>query len=225
MQVTISNLSKSYPAPSAPLSILEGLDLELATGDSIAIQGASGCGKSTLLHILGTLEEPCSGAVLLGGQDPFQLNEVELARFRNTQIGFVFQDHHLLPQCTVLENVLLPTLVGGGSGEKVEARAMELLDRVGLSDRSDHLPSELSGGESQRTAIARALILEPGLLLCDEPTGNLDGETAEMIGELFVELHSASSSTLVVVTHSPEFAGRFKRQASLVGRKLDERVD
>ena len=186
MQVNIDNLSKSYPTPSEHLVILESLSLQLDSGDSLAIQGPSGCGKSTLLHILGTLETPDSGSVLLGDVDPFSLSEKELASFRNREIGFVFQDHYLLPQCTVLENVLLPTMVSGGVQDENEARAMDLLRRVGLTERSGHRPSELSGGERQRAAIARALIGGPGLLLCDEPTGNLDAESAEMVADLFV---------------------------------------
>ena len=141
MKISISDLSKTYPAPSEPLVVLDGISLELESGESLAIQGASGCGKSTFLHILGTLEDPCSGSVLLDGSDPFQLDDQALAAFRNTEIGFVFQDHYLLPQCTVLENVLLPTLVSDVSGEEPESIALELLERVGLSARTGHLPS------------------------------------------------------------------------------------
>ena len=225
MQVNIDNLSKSYPTPSEHLVILESLSLQLDSGDSLAIQGPSGCGKSTLLHILGTLETPDSGSVLLGGVDPFSLYDEELASFRNREIGFVFQDHYLLPQCTVLENVLLPTMVSGGAQDENEARAMDLLQRVGLTERSGHRPSELSGGERQRAAIARALIGAPGLLLCDEPTGNLDAESAGMVADLFVELHAALSATLVVVTHSGLLAGRFRRRLELAGRNLQEAAD
>ena len=225
MQVNIDNLSKSYPAPSERLVILDGLHLQLDSGSSMAIQGPSGCGKSTLLHILGTLEAPDSGSVLLGGTDPFSLGEAELAGFRNREIGFVFQDHYLLPQCTVLENVLLPTLVSGGDRNENETRGMDLLERVGLTERFGHRPSELSGGERQRAAIARALIGSPGLLLCDEPTGNLDAESAEMVADLFVELHAALSATLVVVTHSELLAGRFQRRLELIGKNLQEAGD
>ncbi len=222
MRISISNLSKTYPAPSEPLVVLDGINLELGSGKSLAIQGASGCGKSTFLHILGTLEEPCSGSVLLDGSDPFQLDDKALAAFRNTEIGFVFQDHYLLPQCTVLENVLLPTLAADVPGEEPESVALELLERVGLSARIGHLPSELSGGERQRAAIARALVRRPGLVLCDEPTGNLDSDTAEMVADLFVELHSTLASTLVVVTHSARLASRFQRRVTFSGRSLQE---
>ena len=178
--------------------------------------------KRQFLHILGTLETPCSGSVLLDGSNPFQLDDKALAAFRNTEIGFVFQDHYLLPQCTVLENVLLPTLVADAPGEEPESIALELLERVGLSARAGHLPSELSGGERQRAAIARALVRRPGLVLCDEPTGNLDSDTAEMVADLFVELHSTLASTLVVVTHSARLASRFQRRVAFSGRSLQE---
>ena len=222
MRIRAENLSKSYPTPSEPLVILDNLQLDVASGDSVAIRGPSGCGKSTLLHILGTLENPDSGTVSLGETAPFSLGESELARFRNTEIGFIFQEHYLLPQCTVLENTILPLLITRESPEEGEARAKELLGRVGLLERAHHRPSELSGGERQRAAIARALIHSPGLLLCDEPTGNLDGETASRVADLFVEIQESVSSTIIVVTHSEDFAGRFNRQLVLSGKKLLE---
>lgn len=222
MRIRAENLSKSYPTPSEPLNILDNLQLDVASGDSVAIRGPSGCGKSTLLHILGTLENPDSGTVSLGETDPFSLSENELAGFRNTEIGFIFQEHYLLPQCTVLENTILPLLITREAPEKGEARAKDLLGRVGLLERAHHRPSELSGGERQRAAIARALINSPGLLLCDEPTGNLDGETASRVGDLFVEIQESVSSTIIVVTHSEDLACRFNRQLVLSGKKLLE---
>ena len=166
----VTNLTKSYPTPRGQLTILSGLSLSLSAGDAASIVGPSGSGKSTLLYIVGALEPPTSGVVTLGGVDPFQLSPTALAAFRNRQVGFVFQDHLLLPQCTVLENVLVPTLVGDCEGD-VGEWARDLLDRVGLADRLDHRPGELSGGERQRVALARALVRRPPLLLCDEPTG------------------------------------------------------
>jgi lipoprotein-releasing system ATP-binding protein len=176
--------------------------------------GPSGSGKSTLLYILGTLERPTAGGVALNGQDPFALPEPKLADFRNRHVGFVFQDHHLLPQCTVLENVLVPTLVGSGDG-KAEAWAKELLDRVGLSGRLEHRPAELSGGERQRVAVARALVHRPALLLADEPTGNLDRRTAAGVGQLLLDLQRQERTMLVVVTHSAELARLFPRQLEM----------
>ena len=171
--------------------------------------GPSGSGKSTLLHILGTLDRPTAGSVRLDGKDPFALSEPELADFRNRHIGFVFQDHHLLPQCSVLENVLIPTLVGREDPAKVEAWARQLLERVGLAERLDHRPAELSGGERQRVAVARALIQHPALLLADEPTGNLDRRTAQSVGQMLLDLHREQNTILVVVTHSAELARQF----------------
>ncbi|MEK6237742.1 MAG: ABC transporter ATP-binding protein, partial [Planctomycetales bacterium] len=177
-ELLVDELTKSFPARSGDLDVLRGISLELSAGENMAIMGPSGCGKSTLLHILGTLDSPTSGSVSIGGRDPFSLSEPELAKFRNHAVGFIFQDHHLLPQCTVLENVLLPTLASGNAGADQVDRAKELLQRVGLQDRLDHRPAELSGGERQRVAVARSLILKPTLLLADEPTGNLDRSSA-----------------------------------------------
>jgi lipoprotein-releasing system ATP-binding protein len=216
MALRVSQLTKSFPTRSGELPVLRGIDLELATGDALAVIGPSGSGKSTLLHILGTLDRPTAGRVLVGDQDPFTLSEGELARFRNRHIGFVFQDHYLLPQCTVLENVLVPTLAGSnGDRAELERRARELLGRVGLSERLDHRPAELSGGERQRVAIARALILRPALLLADEPTGNLDRKTAQSVGDLLLELHRQEPTILVVVTHSLELARRLPQQREM----------
>jgi lipoprotein-releasing system ATP-binding protein len=170
--------------------------------------GPSGAGKSTLLYIAGGLEPPTAGAVTLDGANPYQLGEKELAAFRNQKIGFIFQDHCLLPQCSVLENVLIPTLVGDDDAD-APGRARELLEQVGLADRLDHRPAELSGGEKQRVALARALIRRPHLLLCDEPTGNLDEASAEMVAGLLMELHARQQTMLIVVTHSAVLAARF----------------
>lgn len=209
------NISKSYGGAGGDLCVLRDASLRLEKGASASIMGPSGCGKSTLLNILGTLEKPTGGMVRVEGRDPFSLKEVELAAFRNQSIGFVFQDHHLLPQCTVLENVLVPALVTDRGDVAVE-RAKALLDRVGLSGRLEHLPSELSGGERQRTAIARALVNQPAVVLADEPTGNLDRASADVVANLLSELHQAEQAILVVVTHSEELASRFDQQFKLV---------
>ena len=207
MALVVSDVRKDYPTRSGPLPVLGGVSLTLDRGQSAAVIGPSGSGKSTLLHILGTLDRPTAGSVSLDGTDPFGLAEPELAKFRNRRIGFVFQDHHLLPQCSVLENVLIPTLVNPESKPAdAEEYARQLLDRVGLGNRLIHRPAELSGGERQRVAVARALIQKPALLLADEPTGNLDRKTAQAVGELLIELHRQEQTILVVVTHSMELA-------------------
>jgi lipoprotein-releasing system ATP-binding protein len=210
--LTANHISKSYPTPRGELPILKDVSLKLERGGAAAIMGPSGSGKSTLLYILGALDPPTSGSVSLDGQDPFALNERAQAAFRNRHIGFVFQDHSLLPQCSVLENVLAPTLVappGEGGAKEDEAHARELLTQVGLADRLDHRPGELSGGEKQRAAIARALIRDPLLVLCDEPTGNLDRASADNVAALLLELHQRRQTILVVVTHSAALAERF----------------
>jgi lipoprotein-releasing system ATP-binding protein len=204
----ICQVAKQYPSPRGPLTVLSGVSLALKRGEAAAIMGPSGAGKSTLLYIAGGLEPPTAGAVTLDGTNPYQLGEKELASFRNRKIGFIFQDHCLLPQCSVLENVLIPTLVGSDDGD-APRRARELLEQVGLADRLDHRPAELSGGEKQRVALARALIRRPHLLLCDEPTGNLDEASAEMVADLLMELHARQQTMLIVVTHSAALAARF----------------
>jgi lipoprotein-releasing system ATP-binding protein len=206
MTLSVSHLCKDYPTRSGPLPVLRDISLELVPGQALAVMGPSGSGKSTLLHILGTLDLPTAGTVRLEGRDPFALTERELADFRNRHIGFVFQDHYLLPQCSVLENVLIPTLAGHDDRVAAESWARQLLERVGLSNRLDHRPAELSGGERQRVAIARALIRRPRLLLADEPTGNLDRRTAQAVGQLLLELHQQEKTILIVVTHSRELA-------------------
>jgi lipoprotein-releasing system ATP-binding protein len=211
MALQVDHLCKDYPTRSGPLPVLRDVSLEVQRGEALAVMGPSGSGKSTLLHLLGTLDRPTSGTVQLEGTDPFTLPERLLADFRNQRIGFVFQDHHLLPQCSVLENVLIPTLVGRDDPAQVQARAGHLLERVGLSGRLDHRPAELSGGERQRVAVARALIHRPVLLLADEPTGNLDRRSARVVGQLLLELHREENTILIVVTHSQELADTFPR--------------
>lgn len=218
----VINLSKDYSTPRGPLPVLTAVSLKLSRGEAAAIMGPSGSGKSTLLHILGALDQPSSGSVTLDGNNPFELDEKALARFRNQKIGFVFQDHCLLPQCSVLENVLVPTLVSQSANRHTE-RARKLIDQVGLSERIEHRPAELSGGEKQRVALARALINEPLLLLCDEPTGNLDRKAAEVVASLLLELHARQNTILVVVTHSIELASRLPISFELVENELVRR--
>src|SRR5262245_4195697 len=216
MSLKISQLCKDFPTRSGPLPVLRGIGLEMQRGDGLAVMGPSGSGKSTLLHILGKLERPTSWTVYLEGKYPFMLAEAELADFRNRNIGFVFQDHHLLPQCSVLENVLIPTLVSKIDPAAADKWARELLERVGLSGRLDHRPAELSGGERQRVAVARALIQRPILLLADEPTGNLDRHTAQAVGQLLLDLHRQEQTMLIVVTHSAELARSFPRRMEMI---------
>jgi lipoprotein-releasing system ATP-binding protein len=220
MSLQVSHLCKDYPTRSGPLSVLRDVNLDLQPGEALAVMGPSGSGKSTLLHILGTLDSPTSGTISLGGKNPSLFSEPELADFRNRSIGFVFQDHHLLPQCSVLENVLIPTLVSSNSQAEAEAWARQLLERVGLSGRLDHRPAELSGGERQRIAVARALIQHPLLLLADEPTGNLDRHSAQGVGQLLLDLHRQEQTILVVVTHSQELASKFPRQLEMIDGTL-----
>jgi lipoprotein-releasing system ATP-binding protein len=204
-------ITKSYPTTAdQSLHVITEALLHLAPGENVAILGPSGSGKSTLLAILGTLDRPTSGTVRIGDVDPFQLSEPALAKFRSRRIGFVFQDHHLLPQCTVLENVLVPFLADGSAGKPEIDQATSLIGRVGLGERLLHRPAQLSGGERQRVAIARALVRHPALVLADEPTGNLDGTTAEEIAKLLLELQAEQNSMLVVVTHSESLAAQMQ---------------
>jgi ABC-type lipoprotein export system ATPase subunit len=249
--LTLSNVSKRYESPGGAnsLTVLDDISLQLERGQSLAIVGPSGSGKSTLLQIIGTLDRPSSGTVQLDGQDLNQLNDVELAAVRNRKLGFVFQFHYLLPQCTVLENVLVPTLAkikqsvvraspradlspASPSAERLagtlapppetaEARANRLLKRVGLGERLNHRPGELSGGERQRVAVVRALINQPGLLLADEPTGALDHASAQQLGQLLVELNREEDVTLIVVTHARELAAKMAKQMELKDGKLN----
>jgi lipoprotein-releasing system ATP-binding protein len=219
--LTISHVNKDYPAPHGPLTVLSDVSFSVAPGEAAAITGPSGSGKSSLLYMLGALEPPSSGEITLGGRNPFTLSPTALADFRNAEIGFIFQDHCLLPQCTVLENVLVPTLVAKKADGTSEL-ARTLLDQVGLSGRLDHRPAELSGGEKQRVAIARALIRRPKLILCDEPTGNLDQKSASTVASLLLDLHRRQQNILIVVTHSErlaaEFPIRFEIEAGRVRR-------
>ena len=215
----LSQLSKQYETPRGPLAVLEDISLSLARGDAAAIMGPSGSGKSTLLYILGALEPPSSGSITLNGQNPFELSPPALAAFRNKEIGFVFQDHCLLPQCSVLENVLIPTLVGEKRTDEI-GRARALIEQVGLGARVDHRPEALSGGERQRAAIARALIRQPKLLLCDEPTGNLDRASAENVASVLLDVRDHQQTTLVIVTHSIALAERCPIRFELIDRGL-----
>jgi lipoprotein-releasing system ATP-binding protein len=218
----VANVSKQYPTPRGPITVLSEVSFSLKPGEAAAITGPSGSGKSSLLYILGGLEPPSSGTVRLGEKNLFELNAADLADFRNSGIGFVFQDHCLLPQCSVLENVLIPTLIShNGKDTDFTGRARSLIKQVALSDRMDHRPAELSGGEKQRVAIARALIRNPGLLLCDEPTGNLDPSTADSIASLLLDLHREQKNVLIVVTHSMRLASQFAIRFELSGTRLN----
>lgn len=215
----VENITKEYATPRGALKILSGVTLTMQPGDALSIMGPSGSGKSTLLYVLGGLEPPTSGRVTLDGEDPFRLSPNDLAAFRNRKIGFVFQDHCLLPQCSVSENVLTPTLVTDAN-DSYEERARELLKTVGLADRLEHRPAELSGGEKQRVALARALIMKPRLLLCDEPTGNLDQKSADVVASMLFDLHKQQQTILIVVTHNAQLAARFPARAELHDGRL-----
>ena len=215
----VRDIHKRFATAAEPVEVLRGISFELGEGEALAITGPSGSGKSTLLHLIGSLDRPSAGTIEIGGVDPFGLPEPELAWFRNRTIGFVFQDSHLLPQYTVLENVVVPALAFSGRGlnpRDAETRATELLQRVGLGHRLSHRPAELSGGERQRAAVARALLNRPRLLLCDEPTGSLDRAAAAAVADLLFELHAAERTVLIVVTHSLDLAARFARRCELV---------
>ncbi|MBN1506519.1 MAG: ABC transporter ATP-binding protein [Sedimentisphaerales bacterium] len=227
MMIDLVDVTKSYGAPgeSGAVSVLTGITLHVERGQSLVIVGPSGCGKSTLLNIIGALDHPTSGRVVLDGRNLVELADDELARIRSREIGFVFQLHHLLPQCTVLENVLVPTLAGrnDASPRELRERAESLLARVGLEDRMSHRPGELSGGQRQRVAVARALINRPKLLLADEPTGSLDEDTSRSIAELLAELNRDQHVAMIVVTHSRDLAGRLGRVMELTGGVLSDR--
>ncbi|HVS15824.1 MAG TPA: ABC transporter ATP-binding protein [Thermoanaerobaculia bacterium] len=220
-ELVLEEVSKHFVTAHHTVRVLSGISARLEPGEAVVITGPSGSGKSTLLHIVGGLDRPTSGRVLLDGRDPQGLDEPELARFRNREIGFVFQDHHLLPQFDVLQNVVLPAIADGrrADPDAVE-RARRLLAAVGLGERTDHRPAQLSGGERQRVAIARALINRPSLLLCDEPTGNLDQKTADAVADLLFDLHREEGGAMIVVTHSQELARRFPRRLELEDGKL-----
>jgi len=219
--LVLRDVSKHFETASEPVEVLRGISFELGEGEALAITGPSGSGKSTLLHLIGSLDRPTSGTIAIDGTDPFALPEPKLAWFRNRTIGFVFQDSHLLPQYTVLENVLVPSLAF--PGPSLESRAVELLERVGLGHRKTHRPAELSGGERQRAAVARALLHRPRLLLCDEPTGSLDRAAATAVADLLFELHETERNVLIAVTHSLDLAARFPRRCELVEGRCELR--
>ncbi|MGH1364756.1 MAG: ABC transporter ATP-binding protein [Calditrichia bacterium] len=214
VNLIVDHVFKTYKG-ATDLEVLKNISFKMSGGDSVAITGPSGSGKSTLLHLIGTLDNPTSGQIMVNDQNPFELKAGKLAHFRNSMIGFVFQDHHLMPQYNVLENVMVPALAFRGDRNAQKDRAKKLLDRVGLTQRLNHLPAELSGGERQRVAIARALINSPALILCDEPTGNLDHDNAMMVANLLFELHKEMQSIMITVTHSEELAGLFPRRFQL----------
>lgn len=214
-QLVVNNLTKQFTLADESLSILAGVNLTLNRGEALAITGPSGSGKSTLLYILGVLDQPSSGDVVQFGQNPFELNAKAQAEFRNQNIGFIFQDHHLMPQFSVLENVLIPTMVHQGTAADAEDRARHLLERVGLKERLNHRPAQISGGERQRVAVCRALINNPRLLLADEPTGNLDRANTEAIGKLLLEINQEQNTILICVTHSSELAALFPQHQRL----------
>jgi lipoprotein-releasing system ATP-binding protein len=215
-----TELRKVYQTPSEEIVVLNGVSFALKAGENMAIVGPSGAGKSTLLQILGALDRPTSGSVSVGGVDPFTMNENQQARFRNEKIGFIFQDHHLLPQWNVLENTLLPALASGNPSVEVRDRAVRLLERVGLQHRMTHLPSQLSGGERERVAVARSLLLKPMVVLADEPTGNLDRHSAENVSQLLLEVPQEENTVLIVVTHSSTLAAKMQRCYELNAGKL-----
>ncbi|MFP4475357.1 MAG: ABC transporter ATP-binding protein [Desulfatibacillaceae bacterium] len=220
--IRAQGLVKSFAAKgrNGSIDVLAGLSLDVAHGETVAVVGASGIGKSTLLHVLGTLERPDRGSVHLDGQDVFAMGDVALARFRNRYMGFVFQFHHLLPEFTAVENTAMPGLIGGMPRREARERAEAILERVGLSDRLEHRVGELSGGEQQRVAVARALVLEPRVLLADEPTGNLDVRTGERIHSLLRELNEERGTSMVVVTHNPDLARQMSRQVTLADGRI-----
>jgi lipoprotein-releasing system ATP-binding protein len=209
--IEVENLCKSYVTGSSKLDVLKDITFGIQQGEAVCLLGASGAGKSTLLQIIGTLDRPTSGKVMYQGEDVFSLNDESLARFRNKKMGFVFQFHHLIQEMTAVENIMLPALIAGDDPEESKAESMKWLEFMGLSDRAEHFPPQLSGGELQRVAIARALIKKPEVLLADEPTGNLDSENSQKIQDLFFELRQKLGLTLVVVTHDMNFANKFPR--------------
>ncbi len=209
------SIRKTFPTPTGELVVLSNVSLSLDQGEAMAIVGPSGCGKSTLLHCLGTLDSPSSGSLNIDGVNPFSLSEKELASFRNQKLGFVFQDHFLLPQLTAIQNVLVPALANGRVSPEIATRANKLLESVGIASRSGHLPGQLSGGEKARVAIARALIMEPRIVLADEPTGSLDPKNAEIIAELLLEIQRNQAVSLIVVTHSNALASMLPKKLEL----------
>jgi lipoprotein-releasing system ATP-binding protein len=221
--VVVEDLHKQFIHMGRTLPVLKGIDLAIYNGEILAIVGPSGAGKSTLLHCIGTLDLPTSGRIRLGGEELTRMSSTRLAAVRNREIGFVFQFHHLLPEFTALENVMMPGLIRGRPRKEMLRKAMSLLEEVGLKERATHRPGELSGGEQQRVAIARALALEPRLVLADEPTGNLDSATSDAIHDLFFQINREHGTTIVVVTHNPSFASSMPRIVRMVdGRVLED---
>ncbi|MBW1905894.1 MAG: ABC transporter ATP-binding protein [Deltaproteobacteria bacterium] len=220
--VTVQNVTKTFEHEGRSLEVLKGIDLEVDCGEMVTIVGPSGAGKSTLLHLIGTLDLPTEGKILYDGRDVTRLGSSDLAEFRNRSIGFVFQFHHLLPEFTALENVMMPGLIQGG--RRLENRARKLLDEVGLSERLTHRPGELSGGEQQRVALARALLMEPKLVLADEPTGNLDSQTSDAVQSLIFDLNRRHGITFLIVTHSRDFAAMMPREVSMKDGRIDSDV-
>jgi lipoprotein-releasing system ATP-binding protein len=217
--IQVQQLFKSYGNGTKRVEVLKGVDLNFSRGEKVAIVGASGVGKTTLLHVLGTLDRPTGGKIFYEGKDIYALNEKELSLFRNREIGFVFQFHHLLPEFSALENTMMPCLIQGIPKKESAYRAEAILTLVGLKERFSHKPGELSGGEQQRVAVARALVLEPKVLLADEPTGNLDTKTGESVFDLLQELNQIKGVTLIVVTHNLKLAGKLSRQIQLIDGK------
>ncbi|NOX21189.1 MAG: ABC transporter ATP-binding protein [Nitrospirae bacterium] len=220
--IRVEGLKKSYITEAGDLEVLKGIDLQIWPGEMVSIVGASGVGKSTLLHILGTLDRPTTGNVFFNEIDVFSLNDQELAQFRNKSIGFVFQFHHLLPEFTALENVMMPAIIGGLTHEEARVRAMDLLQQLGLSGRLEHRPGELSGGEQQRVAVARALVMNPEVVLADEPTGNLDTRTGNELFDLLKRLNSEKGITFLVVTHNEALASRCSRIIKMVDGRIED---
>ncbi len=218
--IKVSKLNKTFIKDGKRIEVLKDLDLDVQRGESLSIVGASGAGKSTLIHILGTLDHPTSGEVIIGGSNVFRWGGEKLAGFRNRMIGFVFQFHHLLPEFSSLENTMMPALIGGMAGRKAKEKAETVLREVGLGDRLAHKPGELSGGEQQRVAVARALVMEPEIILADEPTGNLDTETGGKIEDMLISLNRERGITLVVVTHNASLAQRMSRSIGLQDGKI-----
>jgi len=219
-EIRVENLAKYYRQGARTVEALRGVDCVFEPGQSVAIVGPSGAGKTTFIHILGTIDRPSGGRVLYDGRDVFTMGERDLARFRNRTVGFVFQFHHLLPEFTALENTMMPALIHGMQKREARDRARIMLKRVGLADRMTHKPGELSGGEQQRVAVARSLILEPEVLLADEPTGNLDRETGEGVYRLLEKMNEERGITLIIVTHNEEIADRLPRRIRLVDGRI-----
>jgi lipoprotein-releasing system ATP-binding protein len=220
--IEVRGLSKHFSHGGRQLEVLRGIDLTLGRGEMVSVVGRSGAGKSTLLHVLGTIDLPTSGKILFDGKDLRKMTPGQLAEFRNRTIGFVFQFHHLLPEFTALENVMMPVLIQRFARGTAEERAVQILEAVGLGDRMSHRPGELSGGEQQRVALARAVVMGPKLLLADEPTGNLDSKTGEAVVQLFFRLNEKMGTTMLIVTHNPELADRMPRKLRIVDGRIVE---